>query len=126
MPVAFGFERFGHSVCAATLVSKPYGGYAMSSASGERRTEKNHEEERIDHGVDETFPASDPPAVGGATRIDPKSTPKPDEGGASEDGGGSDDTPGDETPGGGSKGRAAKDPKNPTGDSENGLSGIAG
>ncbi|BAX61874.1 hypothetical protein [Burkholderia stabilis] len=28
-------------------------------------------EERIDEGLDESFPASDPPAVGGATRIDP-------------------------------------------------------
>ncbi|CAB3749260.1 hypothetical protein GQ57_26555 [Burkholderia sp. MSh2] len=28
-------------------------------------------EERIDEGLEETFPASDPPAVGGATRIDP-------------------------------------------------------
>lgn len=89
----------------------------MSNASGKQPGQKNHEEERIDHGVDETFPASDPPAVGGATRIDPKQSPKPGEGGSSEDGGGSDDTPGS-----GSKGAA----KNPTGDSENGLSGIAG
>lgn len=28
-------------------------------------------EERIDEGLEEAFPASDPPAVGGATRIDP-------------------------------------------------------
>lgn len=89
----------------------------MSNASGKKASQKNHEEERIDHGGDESFPASDPPAVGGATRIDPKQSPKPGEGGASEDGGGSDDTPGS-----GSKGKA----KNPTGDSDNGLSGIAG
>ncbi|RQS08751.1 hypothetical protein DIE07_18240 [Burkholderia sp. Bp9002] len=28
-------------------------------------------EERIDEGLEETFPASDPPAIGGGTRIDP-------------------------------------------------------
>jgi hypothetical protein len=78
---------------------------------------RSHEEKRIDHGVDETFPASDPPAVGGATRIDPDKSPKPGEGGSSEDGGGSDDTPG-------SAGAARK--PNPTGDSDNGLTGIAG
>ena len=89
----------------------------MSNANGKQPTEKNHEEERIDHGVDETFPASDPPAVGGATRIDPDRPAKPGEGGSSEDGGGSDDTPG---PGSKSKGA------NPTGESDNGLSGIAG
>lgn len=93
----------------------------MSNAGENRKADKNHEEKRIDHGVDETFPASDPPAVGGATRIDPKHEPKHQpkhgEGGASEDGGGSDDTPGAR-----SKGRGP----NPTGDSGNGLSGIAG
>ncbi len=78
---------------------------------------RSHEEKRIDHGVDETFPASDPPAVGGATRIDPDKSPKPGEGGSSEDGGGSDDTPG--------QGSAART-SNPTGDSDNGLTGIAG
>lgn len=91
----------------------------MSNGNGKGKSE--HQEERIDHGVEETFPASDPPAVGGATRIDPESSPKgspkPGEGGSSEDGGGSDDTPSDAQ-----KGHAA----NPTGDSENGLSGIAG
>ena len=65
----------------------------MSDTSGKQPAKKNHEEERIDHGVDETFPASDPPAVGGATRIDPDQRPRPGEGGSSEDGGGSDDTP---------------------------------
>jgi hypothetical protein len=89
----------------------------MSHSSDKRQSERKHEEERIDHGVDETFPASDPPAVGGATRIDPKNAPKEGEGGASEDGGGSDDTPSEHA-----KGHA----RNPTRDSENGLSGIAG
>ncbi|MGN6669724.1 MAG: hypothetical protein ACTHKH_22545 [Trinickia sp.] len=97
----------------------------MSNGSGQGKTERKHQEERIDHGVEETFPASDPPAVGGATRIDPKSPPKdspknppkPGEGGSSEDGGGSDDTPSEP-----SKNGAA----NPTGESDNGLTGIAG
>lgn len=88
-----------------------------TSTSGKPPIGKNHEEERIDHGVDETFPASDPPAVGGATRIDPDRRPKPGEGGSSEDGGGSDDTPGPDRKHGG---------PNPTGESDNGLSGIAG
>lgn len=74
----------------------------MSTSNEKRQNEKRHEEERIDHGVDETFPASDPPAVGGATRIDPKDPKKkPGAGGASEDGGGSDDTPGEASSGGG-------------------------
>jgi hypothetical protein len=89
----------------------------MSNGSGKEPSDKNHEEERIDHGVDETFPASDPPAVGGATRIDPQRSPKPGEGGSSEDGGGSDDTPSDD-----SESSAAR----PTPESDNGLSGIAG
>jgi hypothetical protein len=59
-----------------------------------RQQEAQHEEERIDQGVEDTFPASDPTAVGGATRIERggKSEAGAD-GGASEDGGGSDDTP---------------------------------
>ena len=89
----------------------------MSQSSDKRQSERKHEEERIDHGVGETCPASDPPAVGGATKIGPKDSPKEGEGGASEDGGGSDDTPGQNA-----KGHAP----NPTGESDNGLSGIAG
>ncbi len=89
----------------------------MSNAGSKPDKKKDPEEERIDHGVDETFPASDPPAVGGATRIDPKHSPEPGEGGSSENGGGSDDTPS-----GGSKSGAA----NPGRESESGLSGIAG
>jgi hypothetical protein len=89
----------------------------MSQSSDKRQSERKHEEERIDHGVDETFPASDPPAVGGATKIGPKDSPKEGAGGASEDGGGSDDTPDQKA-----KGHAP----NPTGESDNGLSGIAG
>lgn len=77
---------------------------AKEKANEKSKRENGHEEARIDHGVDETFPASDPPAVGGATRIDPKDKNKPGAGGASEDGGGSDDTPSDAGP---AKGAAA-------------------
>ncbi|PMS15310.1 hypothetical protein C0Z18_27910 [Trinickia dabaoshanensis] len=98
----------------------------MSKASGKPQGGESHEEQRIDHGVDETFPASDPPAVGGATRIDPdRPQHRPGEGGGSEDNGGSDDTPSDA----GKTGRAKGDGKtsNPGGESESdGLSGIAG
>ncbi|RQS36283.1 hypothetical protein DIE03_03780 [Burkholderia sp. Bp8992] len=50
---------------------------AVSPAAGlfhlatSRPPSKDKTEERIDEGLEETFPASDPPAVGGATRIDP-------------------------------------------------------
>jgi hypothetical protein len=89
----------------------------MANQGGKPDDKKDPEEERIDHGGDESFPASDPPAVGGATRIDPKHSPKPGEGGASEDGGGSDDTPSEKSKSG---------TANPAGASESGLSGIAG
>ncbi|MEN2473203.1 hypothetical protein [Burkholderia sp. GS2Y] len=36
-----------------------------------RPPSKDKTEERIDEGLEESFPASDPPAVGGATRIEP-------------------------------------------------------
>ncbi|VWD11774.1 hypothetical protein BLA39750_03277 [Burkholderia lata] len=50
---------------------------AVSPAAGllwlatSRPPSEDKTEERIDEGLEETFPASDPPAVGGATRIDP-------------------------------------------------------
>ena len=50
---------------------------AVSPAAGQfplavsRKPSDDKTEERIDEGLEETFPASDPPAVGGATRIDP-------------------------------------------------------
>jgi hypothetical protein len=89
----------------------------MSNAGGKPNNENDPEERRIDHGVDETFPASDPPAVGGATRIDPKRSPKPGEGGSTEDGGGSDDT---------SEAGRKSGSTNPARESDSGLSGIAG
>ncbi|KIP14412.1 hypothetical protein KY49_984 [Burkholderia sp. MSHR3999] len=34
-------------------------------------THARHSERHIDDALDNTFPASDPPAIGGVTRIDP-------------------------------------------------------
>ncbi|WP_175921201.1 hypothetical protein [Burkholderia latens] len=47
----------------------PAAGPSLFAAS--RKPSDDKTEERIDEGLEETFPASDPPAVGGATRIDP-------------------------------------------------------
>ncbi|RQS23377.1 hypothetical protein [Burkholderia sp. Bp8998] len=47
----------------------PAAGLLVLAAS--RKPSDDKTEERIDEGLEETFPASDPPAVGGATRIDP-------------------------------------------------------
>ncbi|PMS35850.1 hypothetical protein B0G57_10887 [Trinickia symbiotica] len=45
----------------------------VRQAQDQRHTDEHdeqREEERIDRGVEDTFPASDPTAVGGATRIE--------------------------------------------------------
>ncbi|RQR30883.1 hypothetical protein DIE23_19285 [Burkholderia sp. Bp9143] len=47
----------------------PAAGPLLCAAS--RKPSDDKTEERIDEGLEESFPASDPPAVGGATRIDP-------------------------------------------------------
>ncbi|MGZ2747748.1 hypothetical protein [Burkholderia stagnalis] len=39
--------------------------------ASQRKPPPDKTEERIDEGLEETFPASDPPAIGGGTRIDP-------------------------------------------------------
>lgn len=79
------------------------------SDESKKREQSKHEEDMIDESVEDTFPASDPPAVGGTTRIGPEDSEageKKSEGGGngsddgdlsedsggSEDGGGSDDT----------------------------------
>ncbi|MGU7810771.1 hypothetical protein [Burkholderia sp. AW49-1] len=57
--------------------SAPGSRSAVSPAAGSlslaasRKPSEDKTEKRIDEGLEETFPASDPPAVGGATRIDP-------------------------------------------------------
>ncbi|VWB42816.1 hypothetical protein [Burkholderia metallica] len=44
-------------------------------------TRTRHSERHIDKQLEDTFPASDPPATGGVTRIDPDTAPgKHDEG----------------------------------------------
>jgi hypothetical protein len=48
-------------------------GKEVRQAQHQRHTDEHdeqREEERIDRGVEDTFPASDPTAVGGATRIE--------------------------------------------------------
>jgi len=51
----------------------------MSNTAPKRHQEQHphadRSEQQIDESVEETFPASDPPATGGTTRIDP--SPKP-------------------------------------------------
>ncbi|HVE09641.1 MAG TPA: hypothetical protein VNE00_20470 [Paraburkholderia sp.] len=52
----------------------------MSTTHAPKRHQEQHphadrSEKQIDESVEDTFPASDPPATGGTTRIDP--SPKP-------------------------------------------------
>lgn len=42
----------------------------MATAPQEQNPTNEKTEEEIDHSVEDTFPASDPPATGGATRIE--------------------------------------------------------
>lgn len=44
----------------------------MTSDTGKKGEESKHEEDLIDKSVEDTFPASDPPAVGGTTKIGPE------------------------------------------------------
>jgi hypothetical protein len=44
----------------------------MSSDTSKKGQESKHEEDLIDKSVEDTFPASDPPAVGGTTKIGSK------------------------------------------------------
>ncbi|MGU7780754.1 hypothetical protein [Burkholderia sp. PU8-34] len=49
-------------------------------AASPRKPSDDKTEERIDEGLEETFPASDPPAIGGGSRIEPSKPsgePKP-------------------------------------------------
>lgn len=41
----------------------------------EERTHTRHSERHIDKQLEDTFPASDPPATGGITRIEPDTPP---------------------------------------------------
>ncbi|MFC0399401.1 hypothetical protein [Paraburkholderia rhizosphaerae] len=68
--------------------------FALSGKSAPKRHDEKHphserSEKEIDQAVEDTFPASDPPATGGTTRIDPASSPDKDRSGrpASDQGG---------------------------------------
>lgn len=80
---------------------------AKTKAKGEKSKQtRKHEEDLIDKSVEGTFPASDPPAVGGTTKIGSGHSPGAKRGGenggkddgksdgknGSEDNGGSDDS----------------------------------
>ncbi|WP_042624454.1 hypothetical protein [Burkholderia plantarii] len=47
----------------------------LRGASKHERTPARPPEKRIDETLEDTFPASDPPATGGVTRIDPEPHP---------------------------------------------------
>ncbi len=48
----------------------------MTSDTSKKGQQSKHEEDLIDKSVEDTFPASDPPAVGGTTKIGPKGDEK--------------------------------------------------
>ncbi|WP_234775597.1 hypothetical protein [Paraburkholderia tropica] len=50
----------------------------MTTQLDEQRTPEDRSENAVDESVKDTFPASDPPAVGGATRIESASSGGPD------------------------------------------------
>jgi hypothetical protein len=66
---------------SGSYASGTYALAASGSAAPKRHDEKHPHSERseknIDKAVEDTFPASDPPATGGTTRIDP--SPSSDE-----------------------------------------------
>jgi len=59
------------TVCATGRRDAVSPAAGLLSLATSRPPSEDKTEERIDEGLEETFPASDPPAVGGATRIDP-------------------------------------------------------
>ncbi|PTB22488.1 hypothetical protein C9I57_01495 [Trinickia symbiotica] len=75
----------------------------VRQAQHQRHTDE-HDEERIDRGVEDTFPASDPTAVGGATRIEPEREAN-GEGKPSEDDGAPGSAPGKQRDDGSSSGQ---------------------
>jgi hypothetical protein len=46
----------------------------MSKRPAEQNPHAHKSESQIDHTVEDSFPASDPPATGGTTRIEPDET----------------------------------------------------
>ena len=49
----------------------------MATQTVEQKRPDDRTDEEIDKAVEDTFPASDPPATGGATRIEPQSADIP-------------------------------------------------
>ncbi|RQS76859.1 hypothetical protein DID96_00860 [Burkholderia sp. Bp8963] len=58
-----------HATGSRTHDSAAAGSFSLSAS--QRKPSDDKTEERIDEGLEETFPASDPPAIGGGTRIEP-------------------------------------------------------
>jgi putative Mg2+ transporter-C (MgtC) family protein len=59
-----------------TSQPKPQGGDTPKPGQERDRPDRAHEEEMIDEAVEESFPASDPPAAGGTTGAGrPKTAP---------------------------------------------------
>ncbi|NRO96532.1 hypothetical protein GWC77_11375 [Paraburkholderia sp. NMBU_R16] len=74
----------------------------MSSDTSKKDQKWKHEEDLIDKSVEDTFPASDPPAVGGTTKIGSKDDDKRkghDKGGSTPNGSEDDGTGGSEDKG---------------------------
>jgi len=61
-----------HATGRDDTVSPAAGPFRLATS---RPPSDDRTEERIDEGLEESFPASDPPAVGGATRIEPAKPP---------------------------------------------------
>ncbi|MEK6293558.1 MAG: hypothetical protein V4793_19655 [Paraburkholderia tropica] len=68
----------------------------MATRLDEQRTPEDRSEKAVDESVKNTFPASAPPAVGGATRIESASTGGPD--GPLDDDEPAEGTPGEASP----------------------------
>jgi hypothetical protein len=88
-----------HVPCANRRVLED-GGFAMSSDTSKKGEQSKHEEDLIDKSVEDTFPASDPPAVGGTTKI-----------GSKDDKGGKDRDKSDSTPNGSEDGTGGSEDK---------------
>jgi hypothetical protein len=52
---------------------------SMTTSPKERNSSSDKSEEDVDKAVEDTFPASDPPATGGTTRIESEDGEKVDE-----------------------------------------------
>jgi hypothetical protein len=83
---------FRHVACGISGTSKRSRSAAMAAQTVEQKRPDDRTDEEIDKAVEDTFPASDPPATGGATQIEPQSADIP---GTAPD---EDDVPDEQTP----------------------------